>query len=233
VYGGSDSSYGVYGYSINGRGVYGIGPVTGVHGSSFRGYGVYGGTEEGLDVYASSSEGFGVVGTSPNRGVWGSSYDGHGVHGSSKRTFGVVGTSPNRGVWGSSYDGHGVHGDSHNSYDVYAFSNSSDNYALYVGSSFGLAAWLDGEVTVSGRLIKAGGGFRIDHPVDLANKYLSHSFVESPDMKNVYDGVVALDDKGEAVIDLPDRFRALNKDFRYHYCYWSSWAQSLCCGGNI
>jgi hypothetical protein len=39
--------------------------------------------------------------------------------------------------------------------------------------------------------------------------------VESPDMKNVYDGVVALDDKGEAVIQLPDWFGALNKDFCY------------------
>ena len=34
-------------------------------------------------------------------------------------------------------------------------------------------------------------------------------------MKNVYDGVVVLDDKGEAEIDLPDWFGALNKDFRY------------------
>ena len=34
-------------------------------------------------------------------------------------------------------------------------------------------------------------------------------------MKNVYDGVVVLDDKGEAEIDLPDWFSALNKDFRY------------------
>src|SRR5919201_7065982 len=34
-------------------------------------------------------------------------------------------------------------------------------------------------------------------------------------MKNVYDGVVVLDDNGEAVIDLPDWFGALNKDFRY------------------
>jgi hypothetical protein len=34
-------------------------------------------------------------------------------------------------------------------------------------------------------------------------------------MKNVYDGVVTLDDKGEAVIELPDWFGALNKDFRY------------------
>jgi hypothetical protein len=81
----------------------------------------------------------------------------------------VVGTSPYRGVWGGSYDGHDMHGDSHNSYGVYAFSNRSDNYALYAGNSFGLAAWLDGEVTVSGRLIKAGG-----YLLDPTNKNLSH-----------------------------------------------------------
>ena|GEM_PF-3968936 len=34
-------------------------------------------------------------------------------------------------------------------------------------------------------------------------------------MKNLYDGVVTLDGKGEAVIDLLDWFGALNKDFRY------------------
>jgi hypothetical protein len=34
-------------------------------------------------------------------------------------------------------------------------------------------------------------------------------------MKNVYDGVVVLDEKGEAVIELPDWFAVLNKDFRY------------------
>ena len=34
-------------------------------------------------------------------------------------------------------------------------------------------------------------------------------------MKNVYDGVVVLDEKGEAEIELPDWFGALNKDFRY------------------
>lgn len=32
-------------------------------------------------------------------------------------------------------------------------------------------------------------------------------------MKNGYDGVVALDNKGEAEIKLPDWFSALNKDF--------------------
>ena len=38
---------------------------------------------------------------------------------------------------------------------------------------------------------------------------------ELPDMKNVYDGVVALDNKGKAEIELPDLFGILNKDFRY------------------
>ncbi len=48
-----------------------------------------------------------------------------------------------------------------------------------------------------------------------ARKYLAHSFVESPDMKNVYDGNVVLDAVGQAVVELPDYFDALNRDFRY------------------
>ncbi len=34
-------------------------------------------------------------------------------------------------------------------------------------------------------------------------------------MKNVYDGVVKLDGKGEAQVRLPEWFEALNRDFRY------------------
>ena len=37
-----------------------------------------------------------------------------------------------------------------------------------------------------------------------------HSFVESPDMMNVYNGMVRLDAKGEAWVNLPDYFEALN-----------------------
>jgi hypothetical protein len=37
-----------------------------------------------------------------------------------------------------------------------------------------------------------------DHPLDPKNKFLSHSFVESPDMKNIYDGTITLDEHGEA-----------------------------------
>jgi len=34
-------------------------------------------------------------------------------------------------------------------------------------------------------------------------------------MKNIYDGVVSLDTNGEAVVEMPEWFGALNRDFRY------------------
>ena len=72
-----------------------------------------------------------------------------------------------------------------------------------------------GDVSITGNLAKGGGSFKIDHPVDPANKYLYHSFVESPDMMNVYNGMIMLDASGEATVELPDWFGALNRDFRY------------------
>jgi hypothetical protein len=83
------------------------------------------------------------------------------------------------------------------------------------GATNGLAGKFDGNVEVTGMLSKGGGSFKIDHPLDPENKYLSHSFVESPDMKNIYDGVVSLDNNGESVIEMPEWFGALNRDFRY------------------
>ena len=72
-----------------------------------------------------------------------------------------------------------------------------------------------GNVSIKGNLSKGGGSFKIDHPLDPANKYLYHSFVESPDMMNVYNGVVVLDRRGAGWVGLPDYFEALNRDFRY------------------
>ena len=34
-------------------------------------------------------------------------------------------------------------------------------------------------------------------------------------MKNIYDGLVSLDNNGEAIVELPEWFGALNRDFRY------------------
>jgi hypothetical protein len=79
----------------------------------------------------------------------------------------------------------------------------------------GVAGQFLGNVDVRGTVSKFGGGFLIDHPLDPANKQLRHSFVESPDMKNLYDGIAICDQRGEAVVDLPAWFDALNADFRY------------------
>jgi len=72
-----------------------------------------------------------------------------------------------------------------------------------------------GNLSISGSLSSAVKPFIIDHPLDPLNKVLRHVSVESPDMKNMYDGVATLDENGEAVVQLPDYFGALNKDFRY------------------
>ena len=72
-----------------------------------------------------------------------------------------------------------------------------------------------GNLSVTGTVSKGGGSFKIDHPLDPANKYLSHSFVESPDMMDIYNGNVVLDGRGRAWVSLPDWFDALNMDFRY------------------
>jgi hypothetical protein len=73
----------------------------------------------------------------------------------------------------------------------------------------------NGNVFIAGHLSKASGSFKIDHPLDPSNKYLSHSFVESPDMMNIYNGVAALDSNGESWVTMPAYFEALNSEFRY------------------
>lgn len=72
-----------------------------------------------------------------------------------------------------------------------------------------------GNLSISGSLSKGSGTFEIDHPLDPANMILFHSFVESPDAKNMYDGVIELDSAGEATVVLPDYYDALNTDSRY------------------
>jgi hypothetical protein len=63
--------------------------------------------------------------------------------------------------------------------------------------SGGGRTYMRGDVTVEGILRKGGGGFKIDHPLAPEEKYLSHSFVESPEMVNLYTGVVVTDEDGQ------------------------------------
>jgi len=83
-----------------------------------------------------------------------------------------------------------------------------------------------GDLQVIGNLSKSTGTFKIDDPIDPANKYLYHSFVESPDMMDVYNGSVTTDKHGLATVSLPDYFQALNKDFRYQLTAIGTFAQA-------
>ncbi len=140
-----------------------------------------------------SSNGIGVSGAvtsySPvqNTGVQGVSDNGYGVIGQAYTGVGVVGVGFTSGLAGKFYG------------DVQIVPGNQT----------------PGNLSVSGMLSKGGGSFKIDHPLDPENKYLYHSFVESPDMKNIYDGVATLDTNGEAVVRLPEWFEALNGNYRY------------------
>jgi hypothetical protein len=67
----------------------------------------------------------------------------------------------------------------------------------------------------------------IDHPSDPENRYLCHSFVESPDMLNVYSGSITTDDTGEGVVRLPAYFGDLNTDLTYQLTVIGRFAQAI------
>ena len=94
-------------------------------------------------------------------------------------------------------------------------------------SPAGYAGYFKGAVYVAGTLSKAAGAFKIDHPLDPERKWLQHSFVESPDMMNVYNGNVTTDGSGNAVVKLPAYFGALNRDFRYQLTVIGKMAQAV------
>lgn len=134
----------------------------------------------------------------------------------------------------------GVHGEARDGFINKAVEARAEGGAEFQGTNYGVFAvaqygWTDiavygtvdgddpddragyfgGDVTVTGTLYEGGGSFTIDHPLDPQNKILQHSFVESPDMMNIYNGNVVTDERGYATITLPEWFEALNRDFRY------------------
>jgi hypothetical protein len=122
--------------------------------------------------------------------------------------MGVAGFHSGQGI--------GVYGEAQSGFAVSGF--SPNNWSGY----------FQGDVRVVGTLTKSAGAFRIDNPVDPARSYLQHSFVESPDMKNVYDGVVTTNANGFATVKLPSWFGALNRNFRYQLTVMGrSFAQAI------
>lgn len=116
------------------------------------------------------------------------------------------------GVWGASNG-------AQNEFALYADNNGSN--------TVGWAGFFQGRVQVNGNLSKLGGSFKIDHPLDPANKYLYHSFVESPDMMNIYNGNITTNKQGEAIVKMPEYFAALNRDFRYQLTVIGQFAQAI------
>ncbi|HMF10382.1 MAG TPA: hypothetical protein VKJ00_14685, partial [Thermoanaerobaculia bacterium] len=186
------------------------GPGAGVFGTNFsNGTGVGGTSSSGYGLYGTSSTGDGVYGSTNGT----SSY---GVYGSAASTTGF-----NYGVYGvsQSTSGTGVFGlTTSGGYGVIA-GNVAGGTGLYAygpsAAHFDGNVSVNGNVSVTGTVSKGGGSFKIDDPIDPENKYLYHSFVESPDMMNIYNGNILLDGAGEAVVELPAWFQALNRDFRY------------------
>jgi hypothetical protein len=131
---------------------------------------------------------------------------------------GVVGTGGNGSVGGDGIIAYGGSGSVDGGFALYAQAGS--------GLDAGAGAFY-GHVDVIGALSKSSGSFKIDHPLDPANKYLYHSFVESPDMMNIYNGNVTTDGSGTAVVNMPAWFEALNTDFRYQLTVIGQFAQAM------
>ncbi len=224
VYGCADANGNVTNYGgyfeaagEHGRSVYGHASNTGDvtnYGGYFTAAGKYGRGVYGEATGGSNIDCAGVYGyASYGRGVYGEADSGRGVYGKAIAGRGVCGES-------YGYKGVGVSGSASaiTGYGGYFESNGCGVYA----SGGDLAGLFGGNVVITGTLAKGAGSFKIDHPLEPENKYLQHSFIESPDMMNVYNGNVALDENGEASVELPEYFQALNSDFRY---------QLTCIGG--
>jgi len=220
------SGLGVEGYAegSQGRGVLGRasykGDVTNYGGhftaNGNSGRGVYGeaSNNDGVDNYGGYFKASGSAG----RGVYGeaSGSSGYGV-------FGFASGSDGYGVYGHARGSNGI--------GVYGYTRvDNTNSKAIVGhadASLAYAGWFIGKVHINGHLSKSSGSFKIDHPLDPENKYLYHSFVESPDMMNIYNGNVVTDANGYATVDLPEWFEALNKDFRYQLTVIGEFAQAI------
>jgi hypothetical protein len=194
------------------------GSVYGVQGraSSTSGIGVFGeatatsGNTYGIVGRASSTSGVGVLGeaTATTGNTYGGlfqnpSSSGIGVYGYAQATtgtnFGVVGRSESpsgRGVVGVAEASTGTN------YGVLGRTNSSANgWGVYAG----------------GRLGASGTkSFQIDHPLRPETHFLNHFCIEAPEPYNLYRGTVTLDAQGEAWVQLPDYFEAINRDASYH-----------------
>jgi hypothetical protein len=237
AFGSGAQSVGVYGLSDNlsagsSRGIYGQSRSTTAQFSQ----GVYG---EATGANSGTGHNAGVVGLASGHATtnyaflaleqatgisnYGGAFYSYGVATGAKANYGVLAYAA------SATTNYGLYAD-------VSDATSGTNYAIYAeaGSlATNKAGYFDGDVTITGDLAvtgvlsKGSGTFKIDHPLDPENKYLVHSFVESPDMMNVYNGNITTDANGLATVELPQYVQVSNKDFRYQLTPIGKFAQCI------
>jgi len=181
----------------SGTGVWGVASAT--TGSA---YGVFGQTssDQGTGMYARNLATTGeasalvaVTNAANGNGIWGycntSTGNGVGVYGSTQSTAG------GRGVFGAAYNATGT------SYGVVGAAGASEQ------------SW--GVYSIGPMGATGTKSFQIDHPLDPANKFLTHYCSEGPEPINMYRGTVTLDASGQGEVELPGYFETLNRDFHY------------------
>ncbi|MCW3161851.1 autotransporter outer membrane beta-barrel domain-containing protein [Chryseobacterium oryctis] len=201
------------------------GGINGTYNTSNYGTGIHGTGYQGVDLidadanFSTGNQDIGVYGSANTVGVEGTSIGG----------IGVIGYNRNSSFAATTGGG--------NTYGVYGYANTlggatvpATRYGVYgyaTGAATNYAGYFSGNVQITGSIAKGSGTFKIDHPLDPENKYLYHSFVESPDMMNVYNGNITTDNNGYATVKLPEYFGALNKDFRYQLTVIGTFANAI------
>ncbi|MBT8273233.1 MAG: hypothetical protein KJO77_05465 [Bacteroidia bacterium] len=153
-----------------------------------NGSGVSGtGTDVGMAGFSTANDGLGVFGQGGNNA------NGVGVQG--QGTYGVVGLSGtgngDLGVFGEGKIG--VLGEASSTTGI-------NNYGVFSNGDSGASG------------VKT---FNIDHPLDPANKFLKHASIESNEILNLYRGTATFDGNGQAKVQLPNYYDAVNKNPSY------------------
>jgi len=244
---GAGGSIGVRGSASSGEGVSGSSASgRGVSGESHSGEGVSGKSISGIGIKGTSESNAGMVAISTtNDALKAESYGpgkasvsafhpketGFAIQGKNGplQAEGFIGGSSSNystGVYGTSgaTDGSGVLGMANNGkLATGIWGKSVSGWAGYFEGNVKVF----GDVSVSGYLTTVAGTYRIDSPLDPEGTYLNHSAVVSPDMMDIYNGNVRTDANGYAIVQLPEYFEALNRDFRYQLTVIGQFAQAI------
>jgi hypothetical protein len=213
--------------------------VSGAGGNAINSFGGSAGNGNG-GVGISAAGGFGVGGDSVSTGSGGAGVVATG--GDSELFFGGDGIDATGGAGGqgnnfSSTSGNGVvatggqggfqEADGTGGFFTGGTAGGFGGFGIEVFAGSDSAAFFEGDIIVTGAISAGTKDFKIDHPLDPANRYLAHASIESSEMINIYTGNVTTDSQGDAQVRLPDWFEAVNTDLRYQLTVIGQFAQAI------